>query len=211
MEAAVRASIRKLLVVAVVVTALGVGYIARGVTGPSGNAHSAPVPTKKFGVSDLLLAASTAQGLHMRYTGVTTLAFLPDHSNDAPADAFQWGVKRATSGTSAGVPVVDEIGVDRTNDRYSVLLLKQSFGGSNPPATANFYFTDLSGTGGAALDYLEIDLTAAQISGFSTNSGGDRPSEHVSMTFGTITFKYKASSTAPLVTVSYNVATHVVT
>jgi len=197
-DAAVRASVRKSLIVALVVAALCAGFVAHAFGDSATHPRGGPAPTK-LSVGDLMLAASTAQGIHMRYTGVTNLPFNPNHSNDAPVDAFAWSVNRKEiTPTGGGPPVLGQttqghIVVDRTNDQYSLPLFQKSLAGSGPPTstTATFYFTDLSGLGGAALDYLQIDLTDAQVSGFSMNSGGDRPSEEVTIYFTKATFTYK--------------------
>ena len=212
MDLALRSSIRKLLVVALIVTALAVGYIAHSGGGASpARPLGGPVATKKLSAADLLLAASTAQGLHMRYTGITTGALNASHTNDIPLDSFQFGLSRAVSlggaGRSVGKASVSEITLSHQTDKYSMPLLSASLKGTN--ATANLYFTNLAGVGGAPFDYLEIDLGQTLISGFSMSSGGDNPSESISLNFVTITFHYKIAGTTTVQTVQYNLATQV--
>jgi type VI secretion system secreted protein Hcp len=213
MDRAVRTSIRTSLAVALVVTALGVGYIARGGSSSAGRAPAKPATThvRKFSASDLLLAASTAQGIHMRYAGVTTGALTPDHANDIPIQSFQFGVARAFStigGTRTGsTPSVSEITLTHQEDAFSMPLLNLSLRGAVAGATANLYFTNLSGAGGTPFDFLEIALTQTVLSSFSMSSGGDVPSESISLNFTKMTFKYRVAGTTTVQTVTWNLVT----
>jgi type VI secretion system secreted protein Hcp len=208
-----RGSIRRALVIALVVTALGAGYFVRGLGGHATARPPAPAPaavkTRKFSAADLLLAASTAQGIHMRIPGITTGALNAAHSNDIPLDSFQFGVGRgigpAASGHAASKPSVSEVTVTHQLDNFSIPLLNQALRGGNNMVI--IYFTDLSGPGATPFDYLEADLGTTLVSGYSMSSGGDKPSESVSLNFTTMTFKFKVSGSATVQTVSYNLTT----
>ncbi len=211
MDVAIRTSIRKLLVAALVVAALGVGFAVGGrSSAASRHSATAPAATKKYSVSDLLLAASTAQGIHLHYAGITTGAVTADHANDVPISSFQFGVSRAFSnplgGTrTGGQPSVSEITLTHQTDKFSLPLLNQSLRG-NTGANASLFFTDLSGAGGTPFDFLQIDLTQTLLSSFSMSSGGDTPSESFSLNFITMAFRYRISGGATQ-TVAYNLAT----
>ena len=114
MAGAFRHSIRKLLVVTLAVRCLGVGYLVRGVDGSAGRPAVEAVPEKKLTASDLMLAASTANEIHLRYQGVTSGVVNADHLNEIPADSLQFGVARAISppgpgGRNVGAPSISEI------------------------------------------------------------------------------------------------------
>jgi type VI secretion system secreted protein Hcp len=107
--------------------------------------------------------------------------------------SVQFGVGRGIStpvGTSskreASAPNVSEIVVTKMMDSTSPLLFQESLIGKAVKAQI-----DLVETGSDQLNtYLEITLTNAMISGYSVSSGGDRPSESISINFTKIEYKY---------------------
>jgi type VI secretion system secreted protein Hcp len=206
MHSRFRTSIRRSLAVVVAMSLFGAGYLVHvGVDSSSGRPASAPVATKKLSLDDLLLAAQTAQGIHLRYTGITTGALNASHTNDIQLQSFQFGVSRPVSGTgagrTAGTVSVGEITVTHQTDKYSIPLLRASLTGT--PVTSTVYFTNLAGSGGAPFDYLEVSLTETLISAFSSSSGGTLPSESFSLNFVAMTFKYRIAGTTTVQTVSY--------
>jgi type VI secretion system secreted protein Hcp len=210
MRLALRISIRRSLIGALVLALVGVGYFANVALDSSGSPH-ASVATKKLSAQDLLLAATSAEGIHLRYTGITTGPLNSDHSNDIPMLAFDFGVLRPVTTSASGARTIgkvkaQEVTLNHTTDSYSIPLLTASLKGA--PATAILYLTDTSGIEGANLDYLEISLGQALITKFFTNSGGDRPSESFSINFTSMTFKYRiGNGGGPINTVTYNFAT----
>jgi type VI protein secretion system component Hcp len=199
------------LIVLLVLTLFGVGYLVRAGVDSSGRPHVAPVPTRKLTASDLLLAASSAEGIHLRYQGITTGALNSQHSNDIPITSFSFGVHRPATTSSAGARTLGkarqtEVTVTHTLDEFSLPLLNASIKGS--PVAASLYFTDLSGIEGADLDYLEFNLGATVITDYSTSSGGDRPNESLALNFTSMTVKYRiGNGGGPLNSVTYNFAT----
>ena len=133
------------------------------------------------------------------------------------ASSFQWGVGR---GISAGVgggskreataPNVSEITVTKTMDAISPLLLKEAVGGDAKEVKIHITQTDASGKHVAYQIYI---LTNTLIGGYSISSGGDRPSESMSMSFTKfdseylkIDDKFKASTTGHVI---YDIASAV--
>jgi type VI protein secretion system component Hcp len=205
------------LAVMLVVSAVTVGFVVRAaVESSTGRPRSAPVATRRLTVADLLLAASTATGIHLRYSGVTTGPLNSTHSNDIPISSCFFSTRRSISNAGSGTrtvgnPNVGEINLQHPTDAFSLPLLKVQL---SPPAkggaTANLYFTNLNGTGGTPLDYLEIDLGNTLVSTFTMGSGGGQPSETVYLNFVTMTFKYRPSSSAPYQIVNYDLSTNTV-
>jgi type VI protein secretion system component Hcp len=206
-----RASIRRSLIGALAVALLGVGYFVNVALDSSGSPHGTSVATKKFSASDLMLIATTADGIHLRYGGITTGGLNSAHTNDIQISGFSTGATRpvttsAGGGRTIGKPKAGEVVLTHSTDEYSVPLLTASLKGA--PTSANLYFTDFSGVEGNPLDYLEINLGGALITRFSTSRGGEgRPSEDFSINFVSMTFKYRDGPGAPLNTVSYNFST----
>lgn len=109
-------------------------------------------------------------------------------------NSFQWGVGR---GISAGVgggskreataPSISEITMTKTMDAFSPLLLKESIGGKAMEVKVDMTQTDDSGK---HIAYQKYILTNTLVSGYSTSSGGDRPSESFSLNFTKIDSEY---------------------
>lgn len=108
--------------------------------------------------------------------------------------SFQWGVGRGiTSGVGgaskreSSAPSVSEITITKTFDSSSPLLLKEALGGKAVEVKIDLTQTDNSATHVAYENYI---LTNCLISGYSISSGGDRPSESLSLNFTKIESTY---------------------
>jgi type VI secretion system secreted protein Hcp len=107
--------------------------------------------------------------------------------------SVQFGVGRGIStpvGTSskreASAPSISEITITKSMDSTSPLFFQEAVIGKAVTAKV-----DLVETGSDQLNtYLEVTLTNAMISGYSVSSGGDRPSESISINFTKIEYKY---------------------
>jgi type VI secretion system secreted protein Hcp len=109
------------------------------------------------------------------------------HKEWIEIQSMQFGVGR---GISAGVgggskreataPSVSEITLTKTFDISSPLILKEAIGGKAVEAKIELTQTDQSGK---HIAYQKYILTNALISGYSVSTGGDRPSESVSLNF----------------------------
>lgn len=101
-------------------------------------------------------------------------------------NSFQWGVGRGISSPTGGsadreasAPSVSEIVVTKPLDKASGPLLEQAFTGEGTKVLIKFLKTDKD-----KLEvYLEYELENTLISGYSLSSGGDRPSESLSLNF----------------------------
>ena len=101
--------------------------------------------------------------------------------------SMQWGIGRGiSSGVGGGskreasAPSVSEVVVTKTFDSFSPLALKESVGGEGSQVKIELTRTDKSGKHVA---YQKYTLENAMISGYSISSGGDRPSESLSLNF----------------------------
>ena len=197
MELALRRRVGRAFLVPLVAVVLIVGLVLynqvvsgtpwRGTSAPP----AAPAPLRKLTLGDLLLAASTAQGIHLEFDGVTGPP-ATTHTNHAAISSFQWGVgvpvsDAAGGGTTVGKPSLSEITLTKAFDKYSLPLLTKTFLTTTTPG-AVIYFTSVNSSG-VATDYLEIDLRNVIVTGDSMSSGGDNPSESVSLHYTRITFK----------------------
>ena len=116
------------------------------------------------------------------------------HKEWIEVNSFQFGVGRGiSSGVGGGskreatAPSVSEITMTKTMDISSPLLLKDAVGGKAVTAKIELTQTDNSGKHVSFQKYI---LTNALISGYSLSSGGDRPSESLSINFTKIDSEY---------------------
>ena len=128
--------------------------------------------------------------------------------------SLQLGVGRGISspvGTSskreASAPNISEVVVTKLQDSTSPLFFQEACVGK--AVVANI---DLVETGSDQLNtYLEITLTNTMVSGYSVSSGGDRPSESITLNFTKIEYKYTPyddqHKAGTPVTVTYDLAT----
>lgn len=115
-------------------------------------------------------------------------------------NSCQFGVGRGISmmigkGTAreASIPSISEVVVTKVMDSASNKLFLDAVGGSmDTLAKITFTTTDKTDTTG----FLTYELTNTGISGFSTSSGGDRPSESLSLNFTKVTISYTDKDSA---------------
>ena len=109
------------------------------------------------------------------------------HKDWIEINSLQWGVGRGIgSGVGGGslressAPSVSEITVTKVMDVSSPLLLKEALGGKAVQVKIEITQTDDSGK---HVSFQKYVLTNTLISGYSISSGGDRPSESLSLNF----------------------------
>lgn len=116
------------------------------------------------------------------------------HKQWIEINSIQWGVGRGiSSGVGGGskreatAPSVSEITLTKTFDISSPLLLKEALGGKAVEVKIDLTQTD---NNGRHVAYQKYVLTDTLISGYSISSGGDRPSESLSLNFTKIDSEY---------------------
>lgn len=116
------------------------------------------------------------------------------HKEWIEVTSIQWGVGRGiASGVGGGskreatAPSVSEITISKTMDISSPLLLKEALGGKAVDVKLELTQTDNSG---AHVSYQKYVLSETLISGYSLSTGGDRPSESISLNFTKIDSEY---------------------
>jgi len=114
------------------------------------------------------------------------------HATWIELGSLQWGVGRGISSPTGGsadressAPSVSEITVTKATDSASVKLLDEALEGEGKTVIIDFAKTDK----GKLEVYMTYTLTNCMISGYSLSSGGDRPSESLSLNFTKVEFK----------------------
>ncbi len=114
--------------------------------------------------------------------GSSTDSKFPDQIE---CNSFQWGAGLGVSSARAGSrttsePSVSEITLTKTTDKSSELLFKNLLKGE-PIGKATLSFTAASK--GESVAYATLELEDVIVSGFSMSSGGDFPTESLSLNF----------------------------
>ena len=118
------------------------------------------------------------------------------HEDWIEVDSLQWGVGRAIAsgiGTAAdresSKPSISEISLSKMMDASSPLIFTEACVGVSQLVTIH-----LCKTGEEDLEtYMEYELTNCMISGYSVSSGGDRPTETISLSFTQMVMTYTPS------------------
>jgi type VI secretion system secreted protein Hcp len=183
-----------------------------------GGSMSVTLTLLKWMVCLALLAIATPRAfapIFMQYDGIDGDVTATGYERWIAIDSKQWGVGRGISsptggtGREASAPNISEIVVTKLQDKSSPHLFAEATVGKAKPVQIH-----MLGTFGNQLQpYLKITLDKVLISGYSQSSGGDRPSESLSLNFTKITMTYTSyddnGNQTGSKTVSYDLATGV--
>ena len=126
--------------------------------------------------------------------------------------SLQFGVGRgigsptgAAANREASIPSVSEITVTKQQDESSLKLFEQALAGEDKTVIISFVSGSVKKLGA----YCTITLSDTMISGYSLSSGGDRPTESLSLNFTKIEYKFDstdAEGTATPANTTYDIA-----
>jgi len=117
------------------------------------------------------------------------------HDGWITVDSLQWGLGRAVSTSGVGTdrdtsnPSFSEVSIAKSMDIASAQLMLEAACGL-ALTTATFHFIQTQGKDAKGKHYLEIILDKPILSSYSMSSGGDRPSESLSINYNGIKMKY---------------------
>lgn len=128
--------------------------------------------------------------------------------------SFQFGVGRgigtpvgAAANREASAPSISEVTLTKAMDGSSTEIMKQSLSGAEGVKVE----IALVGTGDPATEICRYQFDKSLISGYSVTSGGDRPSESLSINFTKVEYSMTeldaANKTGTPVRVTYDLAT----
>lgn len=99
--------------------------------------------------------------------------------------SFQWGIGRgvdsamgSSKNRQASAPSISEVVITKALDDSTAKILEEALDGKDATVTISFVRT-----GSPAVLYLKYILQKVIMSGYSISSGGDRPSESISLNF----------------------------
>ena len=152
--------------------------------------------------------------IYVKYGSLKGDATHEDHKDWLDVGSLQWGVGRAimtpsgsTKNREASEPSVSEVTITKMMDASSPSFFTEAVTGHKGVEVK----IDLVSTGSPGRTYATYTLTDSLVSGYSMSSGGDRPSESISINFSKIEYKYIPSKTenseGNQTVVSYDLAT----
>ncbi|MGH2448624.1 MAG: type VI secretion system tube protein Hcp [Chloroflexota bacterium] len=136
--------------------------------------------------------------LYLKYGSIDGKVSTTGYDKWIELKSFQWGVGRgissamgSTQDREASHPSVSEITVGKEMDISSSKLLEDALGGEmNTKAEIAVCTTGKN----EVKEFLRYTLTNTGLSGYSVTSGGDRPSESLSLNFTEVEVKYTGLS-----------------
>jgi type VI secretion system secreted protein Hcp len=131
----------------------------------------------------------------MNYNDIPGDVTAEGHEKWIELTSFDWGVGRdissptgASADRESSAPSVNEITVTKATDESTPKLFDEAYRGSGQHAQIDFCKTDQ----GALEVYLTLNLENCMISSDSLSSGGDRPTESLSINFTKVEIKNTA-------------------
>lgn len=131
--------------------------------------------------------------VYVKIEGINGNATHENHKKWLDVSSLQFGVGRAistpsgsTANREASEPSVSEVTLTKLMDESSPHLLIEACVGAVSKKTE----IHLVSTGSPGVTYAEYTLTNTLVSAYSMSTGGDRPSESISLNFTKIEFKY---------------------
>ena len=131
--------------------------------------------------------------IFMKYDGIDGEATTTGFEKQIEVNSFQFGIGRGIASAygqstrESSIASVSEIVVTKPSDGASPKLFTASLTGTlDKKVTISMVRT----ASGSVQPYMVYELEGTGISGYSVSSGGDRPSESVSLNFDKISFKY---------------------
>lgn len=164
-------------------------------------------------------APTTLKGdpIFMKFGSINGEVTLKGYEGDIQLNSFQWGVSRtigsATGGSGdreAGAPSVSEITITKSMDKTSPLLLQQALAGPATPEVDIFFVESASRSlekPGQPVTYAEYVLSDVLVSSYKVSSGGDRPTESITLNFTKVKFNYVPTGSTTPISVQWNLAT----
>ena len=137
--------------------------------------------------------------IYMNYDGITGAVTEDGHKGWIEVHSFQWGVGRgistptgAAADREASPPSVSEIVITKPTDVASLKLFSEALAGEGKTVKLDFVTTVKN----KVEKYMSYELSNTLVSGYSVSSGGDRPTESVSLNFTKITVTFAANKEA---------------
>ena len=134
--------------------------------------------------------------IYMKHPKIKGNATAEGHKEWIVLDSMQWGVGRAVNTVvgkgedrEASTPSVSEVTVSKVTDKSSGGLFKLAL---TSPKGEEIQIHICNTTNDKIDTIIEMKLSNSLVSGYSVSSGGDRPSESISINFTKLEYAYTA-------------------
>lgn len=152
--------------------------------------------------------------IYLKFGKITGNVTEGEHKDWITVSSVQWGVGRGIStpvGSSANreasAPSVSEVVITKEMDIASTALFMESVKGNKGEEVK----INIVATGSPPRLFCTYTLSNALVSGYSVSTGGDRPTESISLNFTKLEFKYTPSTEenkqGTPVTVAFDIST----
>lgn len=158
--------------------------------------------------------SSKGDPIYMKFGTVSGEVGTKGYAGQIELNSFQWGVGRGISSPTGGssdrqisAPSISEITITKVMDKTSPVLLQDMLDGKATPEVDIFFVNNVNSPKALhAQTYAEYVLSNVLISGYSVSSGGDRPTESLTLNFTKVQFSEfpitsAGISTTPVTTV----------
>jgi type VI secretion system secreted protein Hcp len=135
----------------------------------------------------------------LKLGAINGLSDIADHEKWITIDSLQFGVGRAISIVGGGAdrdtsnPSFSEITVSKSMDISSPDIFAEAIAGKAADK-AELHFIQTAGTQEKPQVFLKLTLISPLVSSYSMSSGGERPSESLSINFTKIEYQYDSFS-----------------
>lgn len=137
--------------------------------------------------------------IYLEWDGIEGDVTAEGYEKKVEVNSFQYGIGRGIGSPAGGskdressAPSISEIVVTKPMDSSSFKIMDAACEGTGKKVKVRFAMT-APGTGTLA-DYLTYDLDQVLVSGYSVSSGGDQPTESISLNFTKIEMNYIPAS-----------------
>jgi type VI secretion system secreted protein Hcp len=131
--------------------------------------------------------------VYVKYGDIVGSVSESGHTGWVDVSSCQWGVGRGigsptgrSANREASAPSISEVVVTKMMDKSSFKWMEASLQGEGVKCTIDFCKTE----GGKLEIYAQYILENCLVSGYSVSSGGDRPTESISINFTKIEFVF---------------------
>jgi len=130
--------------------------------------------------------------IYMNYNDIKGDVAASGHEGWVELHSLSWSAGRcitspvgASADRESSAPTISEINVTKATDIASTKLLNEAYQGEGQKVVIDFCKTDA----GTLEIYMQYTLEDCLISNYSVSSGGDRPTESLSLNFTKVEFK----------------------
>jgi type VI secretion system secreted protein Hcp len=141
------------------------------------------------------LSGSGTDPIYMQISGITGEVTTVGFVGAIELHSFSWGITNtthSTSGAGHGKVSFSDVQITKTMDSTSSKLVQTAMTGKSIKEV-NISFVTFNADQ-VATTYAKYTFTNCIISGYSVSSGGDRPTESLSLNFAKVKFVYSAQT-----------------